>query len=163
MHADRQRATDALQERRADPGPGSELDGGLDDADDRDDDGEKQEQDVPVGGEQLRPDEIERPSGHPGSQPGRVSELLQHGDLRGGTVLAVRHVVLEGIRNRRSQLTIDIGALLLGNPAQRGRHVAVGQRGHSTAPPFRACSDAVRSVMSLISWSASAEPAGLVR
>ena len=99
----------------------------------------------------------------PAARRAGIAELLEDGCLRGDAVLAVGDAVLDGIGDRRAQLAIDVRALLLRDPAQRGREVALGERGHSMSPPFRACSDAVRSVMSVMSCAASAEPAGLVR
>ena len=163
VHADRQRAEEAGKDRLADPGAAVDLDDRLHDADDRHDDAEEQEEDVPIGEEELRTDEVHRPPGHPGRQAARVAELLEDGGLGGDAVLAVGDAVLDGIGDRGTQLAIDVRALLRRDPAQRRREVALGERGHSMSPPFRACSDAVRSVMSVMSWAASAEPAGLVR
>jgi hypothetical protein len=101
------------------PASGAELDRGLDDADDRDDDREQQEEDVPIRREEIRTDQVQRAPRHSGRQPGWVAELLKGGNLGGRAVLPVRDAVLDGVRDRRSQLPFEIGPLLLRDPAER--------------------------------------------
>ena len=112
--------------------------------------------------EQLGPDEVQRAPGVLGGKARRVAEAFEHGLLGRGAVLSGLDAVLDGVGDRGAQLALDVRRAFR-DATQRGGQVALGQRGHSMSPPFRVCSDAVSSVMSLISWAASSDPAALVR
>ena len=146
---------------RSSPPPNGDHD--LHDADDRHDDAQQHDEQLPVLDEQVRADQIEGPARDPCGQAHRVPEALQDGLLGDRAVLAGADAVLQGICDRGPELALDIGPLRLRDAAHGGGKVALGELGHRSGPPFMACRDAVRSVMSFMSCAASSTPVGLVR
>ena len=106
------------------------------DGDDRHDDRQQQgQQPLPVR-EVARPDEEQRPVRVLRGEALGIAELGDRGALRLGGDDARGDLGLDGVRDERPDLRLEVGALGRGNGAQDAPDVAIGESAHDSRPPW---------------------------